>query len=106
MRAVLWAHDCGLVMFPPFYSVPDFKPEAKRDIRNYVRGGNDIKGTVMFVGGGLEIGVINRLFDFSIHPEYVAGMCEREPKQEERERERQRERGQKRERENVGGRFL
>ena len=27
----------------------------------------------MFVGGGLEIGVINKLFDFDIHPEYVAG---------------------------------
>jgi len=73
MRAVLWSQDCGVVMFPPFYSVPDFKPEAKRDIRNYVRGGDAFKGTVMFVGGGLEIGVINRLFDFSIHPEYVAG---------------------------------
>ena len=57
----------------PFYSFPDFKPEAKRDLRNYVRGGTRYKGTAMFVGGGLEIGVINKLFDFDIHPEYVAG---------------------------------
>lgn len=59
----------------PFYSFPDFKPEASRDLRNYVRGGSDYKGTAMFVGGGLEIGVINKLFDFDIHPEYVAGEC-------------------------------
>jgi len=38
MRAVLWSRDCAVVMFPPFYSFPDFKPEAKRDLRNYVRG--------------------------------------------------------------------
>ena len=27
------------VMFPPFYSYPDFSPDARRDLRNYVRSG-------------------------------------------------------------------
>lgn len=39
VRAVVWAKDCGTVMFPPFYSFPDFSASAKRDIRNFVRSG-------------------------------------------------------------------
>ena len=73
MRAVAWAPDCGLVLFPPFYSYPDFSPEAARDLRNFVRGGSNVSGTVLFVGGGLEISVMNKLFDFNVHSEYVAG---------------------------------
>ena len=30
MRAVVWQKDCGIVMFPPFYSFPDFGASAKR----------------------------------------------------------------------------
>ena len=72
MRAVVWAPDCGLVLFPPFYSYPDFSPEAARDLRNFVRGGSNVSGTVLFVGGGLEISVMNKLFDFNVHSEYVS----------------------------------
>mmetsp|Transcript_27783 Transcript_27783/g.65979 ORF Transcript_27783/g.65979 Transcript_27783/m.65979 type:complete len:192 (-) Transcript_27783:101-676(-) len=73
IRAVTWAPDCGVLMFPPFYSFPDIHAMARKDIRNFVRTGTQDKGTVMFVGGDLEVGVINYLFDFEIHPKYVAG---------------------------------
>lgn len=73
MRAVLWAKDCGVVMFPPFYSFPDFSASAKRDLRNFARSGTSLSGTIIFVGGDLEVKIINDIFGFQINPEYVKG---------------------------------
>ena len=36
-------------------------------------GGGRLRGTVLFVGGGLEISVINALFKFQIQARYAAG---------------------------------
>ena len=59
------------------YSVPRFDTmytnnhvhtQATRDIRNYVRKGFKRSGTVIFVGGDLEVKVMNDVFNFAIHP--------------------------------------
>jgi hypothetical protein len=66
MRAVLWSKDCGIVMFPPFYSFPDFSASAKRDLRNFARSGTSVSGTIIFVGGDLEVKIINDIFGFQV----------------------------------------
>uniref|UniRef100_A0A7S1HHM0 Uncharacterized protein n=1 Tax=Hemiselmis andersenii TaxID=464988 RepID=A0A7S1HHM0_HEMAN len=73
LRAVAWAKDAGVVMFPPFYSYPGIGTQAARDLRNFARHGFERSGTVVFVGGGLEIKVMNDVFGFEIHPTYVKG---------------------------------
>lgn len=69
LRQVLWAKDCGVVMFPPFYDFPDFGAAASKDVRNFVRKGFKTSGTVIFVGGSLEVKIINDIFGFEISPE-------------------------------------
>jgi hypothetical protein len=48
--------------------------QARRDIRNYVRKGFKRSGTVIFVGGDLEVKVVNDIFGFQIHPKCVQSL--------------------------------
>ncbi|KAJ1490884.1 hypothetical protein T484DRAFT_1934491, partial [Baffinella frigidus] len=73
IRAVVWGPDCSVIMFPPFFSFPDFPPSAEADLKGYVRAGGELKGNVMFVGGGLEVEVINKMFGWSIKSKYAGG---------------------------------
>lgn len=43
IRAVVWGPDCSVIMFPPFFSFPDFPPSAEADLKGYVRAGGELK---------------------------------------------------------------
>ena len=73
IRAVVWQQDCSVVMFPPFFSFPDISKPSRADLDGFVRAGGELKGTVVFVGGALEVEVINKVFGWDIESRYAGG---------------------------------
>ena len=71
MRKALWDEDCRAVIFPPLKDIPDFGPNAVKDMRAFVSHGMHHSGTMLFMGSSVEIHLINNIFGYEleqVHP--------------------------------------
>lgn len=66
MRKALWDEDCRAVVFPPLNDLPDFGPNAVKDMRAYVSHGMHHSGTMLFMGSSVEVHLINNIFGYQV----------------------------------------
>eukprot|EP00287_Rhodomonas_sp_CCMP768_P017530 CAMPEP_0202813348 /NCGR_PEP_ID=MMETSP1389-20130828/4723_1 /ASSEMBLY_ACC=CAM_ASM_000865 /TAXON_ID=302021 /ORGANISM="Rhodomonas sp., Strain CCMP768" /LENGTH=457 /DNA_ID=CAMNT_0049484911 /DNA_START=58 /DNA_END=1431 /DNA_ORIENTATION=+ len=73
MRKALWDEQCRAVVFPPMHDIPDFGPNAVKDMRHYVSKGMKNHGTMLFMGSSVEIHIINKVFGFEMQQDFKPG---------------------------------
>mmetsp|Transcript_919 Transcript_919/g.1935 ORF Transcript_919/g.1935 Transcript_919/m.1935 type:complete len:444 (+) Transcript_919:67-1398(+) len=73
MRKALWDPECRAVIFPPIHDIPDFGPNAVKDMRHYVAKGMKNHGTMLFLGSSVEVHVINKIFGFEMQQDFKPG---------------------------------
>jgi len=77
LRSVCWDESTHVMIFPPFAEYPDVHDIARKDLRAYVSGGNN----VVFLGGFASLGLMNDVFGFRLKAEvYEAGPFYRSPR--------------------------
>lgn len=77
LRSVCWDESTHVMIFPPFAEYPDIHDIARKDLRAYVSGGNN----VVFLGGFASLGLMNDVFGFRLKAEvYEAGPFYRSPR--------------------------
>jgi hypothetical protein len=73
MRKALWDEDCRAVVFPPLKDIPDFGPNAVKDMRAYVSHGMHHSGTMLFMGSSVEVHLINNVFGYQLEQDFKPG---------------------------------
>ena len=73
MHKALWDEDCRAVIFPPLKDIPDFGPNAVKDMRAYVSHGMHHSGTMLFMGSSVEVHLINNLFGYELEQDFKPG---------------------------------
>ena len=73
MRKALWDEDCRAVVFPPLKDIPDFGPNAVKDMRAYVSHGMHHSGTMLFMGSSVEVHLINNIFGYQLEQDFKPG---------------------------------
>jgi hypothetical protein len=73
MRKALWDEDCRAVIFPPLKDIPDFGPNAVKDMRAYVSHGMHHSGTMLFMGSSVEVHLINDIFGYQLEQDFKPG---------------------------------
>lgn len=73
MRKALWDEDCRAVVFPPLNDLPDFGPNAVKDMRAYVSHGMHHSGTMLFMGSSVEVHLINNIFGYQLQQDFKPG---------------------------------
>jgi len=73
MRKALWDEDCRAVIFPPLKDMPDFGPNAVKDMRAYVSHGMHHSGTMLFMGSSVEVHIINDIFGYQLEQDFKPG---------------------------------
>lgn len=73
MRKALWDEDCRAVIFPPLKDMPDFGPNAVKDMRAYVSHGMHHSGTMLFMGSSVEVHIINDVFGYMLEQDFKPG---------------------------------
>ena len=65
--------DCRAVIFPPLKDIPDFGPNAVKDMRAFVSHGMHHSGTMLFMGSSVEVHLIKDIFGYQLEQDFKPG---------------------------------
>ncbi|EKX32884.1 hypothetical protein GUITHDRAFT_148301 [Guillardia theta CCMP2712] len=73
IRMATWDKDCKAIIFPPLHDIPDFGPNAVKDLRAFASHGMHHSGTILFMGSSVEVHIINDVFGYELEQDFKPG---------------------------------